>query len=88
MSCTLGYAHEFLILRIAYLALNFDIRYRFSLSVVQSKVNHYLVCQPVPPDGHNKEAAALFKLRFRQPGVPAKIYHGLGAGADPFDIAG
>ena len=44
------------------------------------------VRQPIPPEGHDEEAGALFELRFRQTGVPAKINHGLGTRANPLDV--
>ena len=57
-----------------------------SLPLIQSKLRHDHIRQPIPPEGHDEEASTLFELWFRQTGVLAKINHGLGTGANPLDV--
>ena len=59
-----------------------------SLIFRKSHARHHLRRQPVSPEGNDKRAAALFELWLGQPGFSAEFDHGLGAGPDPFDVAG
>jgi len=88
MGRTLGYAGQFLILRVANATLRLDVPDGLPLSFIQAHAEHDFIRQPVSPDGDGELFGLLLEAWFWEVVRKAFADHHEGAGAVFLDVTG